>query len=127
MSAGDLLIGLGGPIVAAAAVILNGWWAKRGGKRAAEIERSSAASADWARYSAEIREWTSERIATLQADLDRERKRVNTLEARQDEIQDAFRALSRKYQAALRAIRTILRMSDADLIEHLPREIVDDL
>lgn len=127
MSAGDLLAGLGGPIVAASAVILNGWWSKRGGKRAAEIESFSAANTNWAEYAEELREWADDRMTEMHKDIDRYAARVTVLETRQDEMQEAFRALFRKYQAALRAIRYLLSHVDPEMTRHLPQEILDDL
>lgn len=127
MSAWDLLIGLGGPIIAAIAVILNGWWAKRGGRQAAEIEASNAVNVNWAKHAEELREWTDDKMAAMHKDMDRYAARVTILETRQDEMQKAFRILFRKYQAALRAIRHLLEHVDPEMTEHLPQEILDDL
>lgn len=127
MNVGDLLVGLGGPIVAAVAVILNGWWAKRGGRRAAEIEASSVVNENWAKHAEELREWADDKITALHKDIDRYAARVTVLETRQDEMQKAFRTLSRKYQAALRAIRHLLTHVDSEMTDHLPPVILDDL
>ena len=127
MNMGDLLIGLGGPTVAAAAVILNGWWAKRGGRHAAEIESSNVVNVNWAKHAEELREWTDDKMAAMHWEMDRYEARVTVLETRQDEMQKAFRELSRKYQAALRAIRHLMAHVDSEMIDHLPQEILDDL
>ena len=127
MNVGDLLVGLGGPIVAAVAVILNGWWAKRGGRQAAEIESSNAVNVNWAKHAEELREWADDKMAAMYKDMDRYAARVTILETRQDEMQKAFRILFRKYQAALRAIRHLLEHVDPEMSDHLPQEILDDL
>lgn len=131
MNWADVVIGTLVPGAALGGVLANGWWAKKGGERASKVETDRVQSVDWQAHVKEIREWTHDRIETMQADLVERDKRIDRLEVEMKDVRDYVEKLKRKYSAAIRYIRRLhlqlVRHVDPADLEAPPEDIASDL
>lgn len=131
MNGWDILLGLAVPTSALIGAIANGIWAKRGGQEAARVERSKLQAVDWQTYSAEIRQWTNDRLASMSRDIAARDDRIAALEEAVEQVQAEMDVLTRKYSAAIRYIRRVYTWMvdhlDPDDVQHPPDDIVPDL
>lgn len=139
------MVGVLVPAAGVGGVVLNGWWAKRGGQAAIKAEAKHQAAVDWQAHVDDIRSWTEVRLAAMVADLAAKDTRLERMEialsSRDDrivrleremgDIRQFVEALQRKYNAAIRYIRRLHQQLQlhvpAEDLEAPPEDIVADL
>lgn len=145
MSLWEWMLGALVPAAGVGGVVLNGWWAKRGGREATEVQAVHNQAVEWEAHAKEIRAWTETRLATMQKDLASKDERIvrleTALEARDtriDRLEDEMREvrrfvdeLQRKYNSAIAYIRRLhsqlSRHVNPEDLEAPPDDIAADL
>lgn len=131
MSLGDVLLGTLVPAAGVGGVVLNGWWAKRGGEEVAKNAANHNQAIDWQAHVDDIRAWTEVRLSALSQDIAARDARIDRLEQDVSAVRTALTGLQRKYRVALAYIGRLhyqlQQHVDPEDLEAPPEEIRSDL